>query len=76
MCKIIQKTAKIGVFWKLRLWVLKKKIFKISFQLLEDNIQHEYLKFNKLLLVKVLQLGAKVGKIAKEFSKWAKSEIF
>ena len=54
---------------KIKIMSVKKKIFKISFQLLEDNIQHEYLKFNKLLLVKVLQLGAKVGKIAKEFSK-------
>ena len=39
-------------------------------------MQHEYLKINKLLLVKILQVGAKVGKIAKKKKlKWAKSEI-
>ena len=40
LCKIMQKTAKMGVFLKLRLRVLKKKIFTISFQLFEDKTRY------------------------------------
>ena len=39
-------------------------------------MQHEYLKINKLLLVKILQVGAKVGKIAKKKKKIKMSKIW